>query len=104
MDMRLCTVTLSEQNIMTYDNICLKVSTTVYYQVINSRYAYFRVQDYHQAVEQITYAILKNTFGKFILDDVLAKRQDLVEDMERQVDTYVSDWGINVKYAYTLDY
>jgi regulator of protease activity HflC (stomatin/prohibitin superfamily) len=44
----------------------------------------------------VTYAILKNTCGQFILQDLLEKRQEISDDIEKQVDQYVEEWGADV--------
>ena len=44
----------------------------------------------------MTYAILKNTCGQFILQDLLEKRQEISDDIEKQVDQYVEEWGVDL--------
>lgn len=48
------------------------------------------------AIAEVTYAILKNTCGQFILQDLLEKRQEIADDIEKQVDQYVMEWGVDV--------
>ena len=48
------------------------------------------------AIAEVTYAILKNTRGQFILQDLLEKRQEIADDIEKQVDQYVAEWGVDV--------
>ena len=59
------------QNIITKDNVSINIDASVYYKVINARYAYYRVQNFNIAISEVTYAILKNTCGQFILQDLL---------------------------------
>lgn len=59
------------QNIITKDNVSINIDASVYYRVINARYAYYRVQNINAAIAEVTYAILKNTCGQFILQDLL---------------------------------
>lgn len=59
------------QNIITKDNVSINIDASVYYRVINTRYAYYRIQNISVAIAQVTYAILKNTCGQFILQDIL---------------------------------
>jgi regulator of protease activity HflC (stomatin/prohibitin superfamily) len=84
------------QNIITKDNVSLNIDASVYYRVINARYAFYRVQNFNVAIAEVTYAILKNTCGQFILQDLLEKRQLIADDIEKQVDQYVADWGVDV--------
>jgi erythrocyte band 7 integral membrane protein len=86
----------STQIIITKDNVSINIDASVYYRVINSRYAHYRVQGYTRAIAEITYAILKNTCGQFVLQDLLEKRQEIADDIEKQVDQYTDEWGINV--------
>lgn len=62
-----------------------------------SRYAYYRIQNLQHAISEITYAILKNTCGQFILQDILEKRQEISDDIENQVEKYVTEWGAKVE-------
>ena len=80
---------LSRQNIITKDNVSINIDASVYYRVINARYAFYRVQNISAAIAEVTYAILKNTCGQFILQDILEKRQEISDDIEKQVDQYV---------------
>jgi hypothetical protein len=48
------------------------------------------------AIAEVTYAILKNTCGQFVLQDLLEKRQEIADDIEKQVDHFVSEWGVDV--------
>ena len=63
------------ENVITKDNVSINIDTAVYYKVINPRYAYYRVQNFSLAIAEVTYAILKNTCGQFILQDLLEKRK-----------------------------
>ncbi len=95
---------LQRQNIITKDNVSISIDASVYYRVINSRYAYYRVQNFNVAIAEVTYAILKNTCGQFILQDLLEKRQAISDDIEKQVDQYVEEWGVDVTYLTNIDW
>jgi SPFH domain / Band 7 family len=85
------------QNIITKDNVSINIDAAVYFRVVNPRYAYYRVQNFNIAIAEVTYAILKNTCGQFILQDLLEKRQEIADDIEKQVDQYVMEWGVDVQ-------
>lgn len=87
--MKINVMDLQRQNIITKDNVSISIDASVYYKVINSRYAHYRVQNFNVAIAEVTYAILKNTCGQFILQDLLEKRQEISDDIEKQVDQYV---------------
>lgn len=74
------------QQIITKDNVSISIDAAVYYRVVNSRFAFYRVMDFERAIQEVTYAILKNTCGQFILQDLLEKRQEIADDIEKQVD------------------
>lgn len=71
--------------------------------MINSRYAFYRVQNLQHALSEITYAILKNTCGQFIFQDILEKRQEIADDIENQVESYVGQWGTKVEEIFIKD-
>lgn len=52
----------------------INIDAAVYYRVTTARYAYFRVENVSAAIAEVTYAILKNTCGQFVLQDLLEKR------------------------------
>lgn len=76
----------------------INIDASVYYRVVNARYAFYRVQNISAAIAEVTYAILKNTCGQFILQDILEKRQEISDDIEKQVDQYVEEWGADVHF------
>jgi erythrocyte band 7 integral membrane protein len=69
------------KNIITKDNVSINIDASVYFRVINARYAYYRVQNLNAAIAEVTYAILKNTCGQFVLQDILEKRQEISDDI-----------------------
>jgi erythrocyte band 7 integral membrane protein len=69
------------QVIITKDNVSINIDASVYYRVINSRFAHYRVHGYARAIAEVTYAILKNTCGQFVLQDLLEKRQEIADDI-----------------------
>lgn len=81
----------------------INIDCSVYYRVINSRFAHYRVKDFRQAIEEMTYAILKNTCGQFILQDLLEKRTEIANDIEKQIDDYTRNWGVDVVDIFIKD-
>lgn len=80
-DVKINVMDLERQTIITKDNVSISIDASVYYRVINSRYAFYRVQGYSRAIAEVTYAILKNTCGQFVLQDLLEKRQEIADDI-----------------------
>lgn len=101
--MKINVMDLQRQNIITKDNVSISIDASVYFRVINSRYAFYRVQNFNVAIAEVTYAILKNTCGQFILQDLLEKRQAISDDIEKQVDQYVEQWGVDIEEIFIKD-
>ena len=91
------------QNVITKDNVRINIDCSIYYRVTNSRFAHYRIQDFKEGLEEMTYAILKNTCGQFVLQDLLEKRQEIANDIEKQVDGYTNSWGIDVVDIFVKD-
>ena len=66
-DLRITVLDLERQSIMTKDNVTINIDTSVYYKIVTSRYAAYRVENIELAVKQLTYAVMKNTVGNFQL-------------------------------------
>ncbi|CAK91706.1 unnamed protein product (macronuclear) [Paramecium tetraurelia] len=103
LDLRITVIDLDRQSVMTKDNVTISIDASVYYRIKTSRFAVYRVENYDQAVRQITYAVLKNTVGSFVLQDLLEKRQEVADQIEDQVDEYVKDWGVLIDNIYMKD-
>lgn len=101
--MRINVIDLDRQVVLTKDNISVSIDAAVYFKIINARYAIYRVEDVKFAVTQLTYAILKNMAGQFILQDILEKRTEIADDIEKQIDLYASEWGVKVENIYMKD-
>lgn len=91
------------KQIITKDNVSISIDASVYYRVVNSRFAFYRVVDFERAITEVTYAILKNTCGQFILQDLLEKRQEIADDIEKQVDEYTEEWGVDIVDIFIKD-
>lgn len=93
-DLRITVLDLDRQSIMTKDNVTISIDASVYYHIVNSRYSIYRVQRVEEAVAQVTYAILKNIVGSFILQELLEKRKEIADQIEKQVEKYAENWGV----------
>lgn len=63
------------KSVITKDNVSISIDASVYYQIVTARYAHYRIESASAAIAEVTYAILKNTCGQFVLQDLLEKRQ-----------------------------
>jgi erythrocyte band 7 integral membrane protein len=82
-------IDLDRQTILTKDNITISVDACVYYTIIEPCYAVYRLENVKQAVSQMTHSTLKNTAGIFTFQELLEKRNDIANDIEKQIEPLV---------------
>jgi regulator of protease activity HflC (stomatin/prohibitin superfamily) len=95
-DMRIITVDIPSQEIMTQDNVPIKVNGVVFFKVGVAAKAILEVEKYSFAVSQLSQAALRDMTGKAELDNVLAKREEIGRKIKIQVDKETDPWGIKV--------
>ena len=84
------------QDIITRDNVSVKVNAVVYYRVIDPRRAVVEVEDYMYATSQLAQTTLRSVLGQAELDDLLASRDRLNQELQQILDTQTDPWGIKV--------
>jgi regulator of protease activity HflC (stomatin/prohibitin superfamily) len=84
------------QDIITRDNVSVKVNAVVYYRVIDPRRAVVEVENYSYATSQLAQTTLRSVLGQVELDDLLAEREHLNQQLQRILDTQTDPWGIKV--------
>ena len=84
------------QDIITRDNVSVKVNAVVYYRVIDPRRAVVEVENYMYATSQLSQTTLRSILGQADLDDLLAERDRLNADLQRILDSQTDPWGIKV--------
>ncbi len=84
------------QDIITRDNVSVKVNAVVYYRVVDPRRAIVEVEDYTYATSQLAQTTLRSVLGQAELDDLLASRDRLNQDLQRILDNQTDPWGIKV--------
>ena len=84
------------QDIITRDNVSVKVNAVVYYRVIDPRRAVVEVEDYMYATSQLAQTTLRSVLGQAELDDLLASRERLNQELQHILDTQTDPWGIKV--------
>jgi regulator of protease activity HflC (stomatin/prohibitin superfamily) len=84
------------QDIITRDNVSVKVNAVVYYRVIDPRRAVVEVENYSYATSQLAQTTLRSVLGQAELDDLLAQREQLNQHLQRILDTQTDPWGIKV--------
>jgi len=84
------------QDVISRDNVSVKVNAVVYYRVLDAQKAIIQVEDYHSATSQLAQTTLRAVLGKHELDDMLAEREQLNSDIQQVLDAQTDAWGIKV--------
>ena len=84
------------QDVITRDNVSVKVNAVVYYRVVDSRKAVVEVEQYHYATSQLAQTTLRSVLGKGDLDDLLSQRERLNIELQQILDRQTDPWGIKV--------
>jgi regulator of protease activity HflC (stomatin/prohibitin superfamily) len=95
-DLRTVTFDVPAQDIITKDNISVKVNAVVYFRVVDPDKAITAVEDFHYATSQISQTTLRSVLGQSSLDELLAKRDELNADLQKIIDEQTEPWGIKV--------
>jgi len=94
--LRTVTMDVPPQDIITRDNISVKVNAVVYFRVVDSAKAITDVEDFYYATSQISQTTLRSVLGQSQLDDLLAKRDELNSELQKIIDQQTEPWGIKV--------
>src|SRR5881296_50203 len=84
------------QDVITRDNVSVKVNAVVYYRVIDSKRAVVEVEQYHYATSQLAQTTLRAVLGQVELDDLLSKRERLNAELQQILDRHTDPWGVKV--------
>ena len=84
------------QDIITRDNVSLKVNAVVYFRVISAQQAFVELENYRYAVEQLAQTTLRSVLGEVELDDLLSQREKLNNRVQSILDEHTEPWGIKV--------
>jgi regulator of protease activity HflC (stomatin/prohibitin superfamily) len=95
-DLRTITMDVPAQDVITRDNISVKVNAVVYYRVVDPTKAITEVEDFHYATSQMSQTTLRSVLGQSQLDDLLAKRDELNAELQKIIDEQTEPWGIKV--------
>ncbi len=94
--LRTITMDVPPQDIITKDNITVKVNAVVYFRPIDPVKAITEVEDYYFATSQIAQTTLRSILGQSQLDDLLANREQLNAELQKVIDQQTEPWGIKV--------
>jgi regulator of protease activity HflC (stomatin/prohibitin superfamily) len=95
-DLRTVVFEVPTQDVISRDNVSVKVSAVVYLRVIDAEKAIIQVEHYLNATSQLAQTMLRSVLGKHDLDDMLAGREKLNLDIQQALDAQTSSWGIKV--------
>ncbi|HEV8121726.1 MAG TPA: slipin family protein [Candidatus Polarisedimenticolia bacterium] len=84
------------QDVITRDNVSLKVNAVIYYRVIEPKKAIVEVEQYHYATSQLAQTTLRSVLGQVELDDLLSQREKLNQQLQQILDRHTDPWGIKV--------
>src|SRR5438309_703583 len=95
-DLRTITLEVPPQEIITNDNVTAKVNAVIYFQVVDARRAVTQVLNYINATSQISQTTLRAALGQSTLDELLANREKINQNLQRIIDEQTEPWGIKV--------
>ncbi len=95
-DMRVTTVDIPSQEVITKDNVPVGINAVVYFQVESAEKSILNIKDYTLAVAQYAQAALRDVIGGIELDPLLSEREKISDEIKKIVDKATDSWGINV--------
>src|ERR687892_599469 len=95
-DLRIRVHDIPSQDIISRDNVLVKVNAVVYFRVMDARNAIIQVEDFSAATSQLAQTTLRSVLGQHELDEMLAEREKLNADLQRILDEQTESWGIKV--------
>lgn len=95
-DMRIRTEDIPSQDVISKDNVSVKVNAVVYYRVVDPGNAINKVEDFITATSQLAQTTLRSVLGKHDLDEMLSKRDQLKKDIQEILDHQTEGWGVKI--------
>ncbi|MGB5235054.1 MAG: slipin family protein [Candidatus Macondimonas sp.] len=95
-DLRLVVMDVPSQDVISRDNVSVKVNAVVYFRVVAPEKAIIHVENFLEATSQLAQTTLRSVLGKHELDDMLAERERLNVDIQQILDAQTDSWGIKV--------
>ena len=95
-DMRITTIDIPQQEVITKDNVPVGINAVVYFQVVSAEKAILNIRDYALAVSQYAQAALRDVIGQGELDPLLSERERISEEIKKIVDAATEAWCVNV--------
>ncbi len=95
-DIRIITLDVPSQEVITRDNVTIRVNAVIYYQVLDPNKAINNVRNYNLATSQIAQTTLRSVLGEHELDELLSSREKINQTLQSIIDTQTDPWGIKV--------
>lgn len=95
-DQRVLVLDVPSQDVISHDNVSVKVNAVIYFRVLDAQRAVIQVENYMQATSELAQTTLRSVLGKHELDEMLAERDKLNNDIQEILDSQTDAWGIKV--------
>ncbi|SDL37841.1 SPFH domain, Band 7 family protein [Franzmannia pantelleriensis] len=95
-DLRVITMDVPEQDVISQDNVTVKVNAVLYFRVVDPERAIIQVENFTVATSQLAQTTLRSVLGKHDLDEMLSERDKLNDDIQEIIDAQTEAWGIKV--------
>jgi len=95
-DLRIIVMDVPSQDVISRDNVSVKVNAVIYYRVVDPQRAIIQVENFESATSQLAQTTLRSVLGQHELDDMLASRDKLNADIQTILDAQTDAWGIKV--------
>ena len=102
-DLRTVTLDIPAQEVITRDNVTVRVNAVAYFRVVDPNAAIVNVTDFNRATSQIAQTTLRSVLGQSSLDDLLAEREKVNEQLQRIIDDQTEPWGVKVSIVEVKD-
>lgn len=96
MDLRTVVMSVPPQDVISRDNVSVRVNAVVYFRVVNPEFAVIKVENYFEAISQLSQTTLRSVLGQHDLDEMLAERVKLNTHIQQILDEQTENWGIKV--------
>ncbi len=94
--LRIVAMDVPTQDVITKDNVSVKVNAVIYFRVVNPESAIVEVEDFLYATSQIAQTTLRSVLGQSELDELLAEREEINRKLQRIIDDHTDPWGVKV--------
>jgi len=102
-DLRTVTLNVPPQEVITKDNVPVRVNAVAYFRIVEPNAAIVQVENYMAATSQISQTTLRSILGQHVLDELLSERDKLNSMLQEQIDDQTSPWGIKVSIVEVKD-